>query len=102
MLGEVPSGSVFPSVAEHIGEAGPVQVRLGDASISSGGVMPTSSSTVGTMSMACAYWRRTPPPSVARRPAEARTMQGSATPPSCTSRFQRLKGVLPAMVQPHG
>ena len=32
----------------------------------------------------------------------ARTMHGSATPPSCTSRFQRLKGVLPAMVQPHG
>ena len=31
-----------------------------------------------------------------------RTMQGSATPPSCTSRFQRLKGVLPAMVHPQG
>ena len=30
------------------------------------------------------------------------TMHGSATPPSCTSRFQRLNGVLPAIVQPHG
>ena len=30
------------------------------------------------------------------------TMHGSATPPSCTSRFQRLNGVFPAMVQPHG
>ena len=37
-----------------------------------------------------------------RRSAGSRTMHGSATPPSCTSRFQRLKGVLPAMVQPHG
>ena len=34
--------------------------------------------------------------------AGQRTMQGSATPPSCTSRFQRRNGVLPAMVQPHG
>ena len=38
-----------------------------------------------------------------RRAAPASdTMHGSATPPSCTSRFQRLKGVLPAIVQPHG
>ena len=29
-------------------------------------------------------------------------MHGSATPPSWTSRFQRLKGVFPAIVQPHG
>ena len=35
-------------------------------------------------------------------PDGERTMQGSATPPSWTSRFQRLNGVLPAMVQPHG
>ena len=30
------------------------------------------------------------------------TIRGSATPPSCTSRFQRRNGVLPATVQPHG
>ena len=30
------------------------------------------------------------------------TMHGSATPPSCTSRFQRRNGVFPAIVQPHG
>ena len=42
------------------------------------------------------------PPERAARAAGRRTMQGSATPPSWTSRFQRLKGVFPAIVQPHG
>ena len=50
--------------------------------------------------MACANWRRTSP--LARRPAGHETMQGSAIPPWCTSRFQRRNGVLPAMVQPQG
>ena len=51
--------------------------------------------------MAWAYCRRTPP-APDRLDAGSRTMQGSATPPSWTSRFQRLNGVFPAMVQPHG
>jgi len=49
--------------------------------------------------MAWANWWRIPP--AGTRPGH-HTMHGSATPPSCTSRFQRRKGVLPAMVQPHG
>ena len=40
------------------------------------------------------------PPS--RDPRGQETMHGSATPPSCTSRFHRRNGVFPAMVQPHG
>ena len=62
--------------------------------------MPASSSTVGRMSTAWVNCRRTPPPDPSR--AGQLTMHGSATPPSWTSRFHRLNGVLPAMVQPHG
>ena len=36
------------------------------------------------------------------RPAGQCTMSGSATPPSCVSRFHRLSGVLPAHAQPQG
>ncbi len=51
--------------------------------------------------MAWANWRRMVPAASANRAGQL-TMQGSATPPSCTSRFQRRNGVLPAIVQPHG
>ncbi len=54
---------------------------------------------VGITSIACANWRRVPPLPVM---PGSETMHGSATPPSWTSRFQRLNGVLPAIVQPHG
>ena len=51
--------------------------------------------------MAWANWWRMPPAEAARRAGQW-TMQGSATPPSWTSRFHRLNGVFPAMVHPHG
>ncbi len=50
--------------------------------------------------MACTYWRRVDPPSAMR--AGQLTISGSHTPPSCVSRFQRLNGVFPATVHPHG
>ena len=47
--------------------------------IAAGGSMPSRSSTVGTMSMMCAYWVRTSP--LAVMPAGQWTMNGSLAPP---------------------
>ena len=51
--------------------------------------------------MAWTNWWRIPP-ALSDNRAGQEMMQGSATPPWWTSRFQRLNGVLPAMVQPQG
>ena len=94
MLRDVPAGFASPPASQQVGETGAVERCCSDASDVSGAPIPTSSRTVGRMSMAWANWRRTPP-SAGRSRRGHETMQGSATPPSCTSRFQRLKGVLP-------
>ncbi len=47
--------------------------------IAAGGSMPSTSSTVGTMSMMCAYCVRTSP--LAAMPWGQCTMNGSETPP---------------------
>ena len=47
--------------------------------IALGGSMPSRSSTVGTMSMMCAYWVRTSPLAVIRCGQD--TMNGSLAPP---------------------
>ena len=65
-----------------------------------GAPTPVTARTVGATSMAWVYWRLSSPRAVI--PAGQCTISGSATPPSCTSRFQRRNGVLPATVQPHG
>ena len=58
----------------------------------------STSSTVGTTSMACVNCVRTSPR--ARMPAGQCTTNGSAVPPRVVSRFQRMNGVLPANAQP--
>ena len=60
--------------------------------------MPSRSSTVGIRSMAWVNCGRISPR--AARPFGQLMINGSAMPPLKTLRFQRLKGVLPAMVQP--
>jgi hypothetical protein len=59
VLGDVPA--LPPGVIEGLGKAESLDWRLGDALDAGGGSMPSASSTVGTMSMACAYWVRTSP-----------------------------------------
>ena len=93
-------GASAPSGASRGAKLIPSMWVWGTYSMVSGRSMPASSSTVGRTSMAWVNWRRTSPPAPIRD--GQLTMQGSATPPSWTSRFHRLNGVLPAMVQPHG
>jgi hypothetical protein len=78
----------------------PSSGRCGTPATTSGIVVPATSSSVAATSIAWTYWCRTSPR--AENPAGQCAMSGSATPPSCTSRFHRRNGVLPATVQPHG
>ena len=66
-------------VVERLGEAHALYRRLRDAADRRRGSSPSRSSTVGTMSMMCAYWVRTSP--FALMPFGQCTMNGSDEPP---------------------
>ena len=83
---------------EGVGEAGPLDRRLGHAVDLVGASMPSASSTVGTTSVTWAYWPRTSP--LAAMPFGQWTTNASLMPPWCRYRFQRFSGVLPAQAQP--
>ena len=62
--------------------------------------MPSTEYRVGTMSIACTYWRRRPLPVIR---AGQETISGSAVPPSQFEyRFHSLNGVLNAHAQSVG
>ena len=65
-----------------------------------GGVTPSTSRIVGTMSIAWEYWSRISPRAFV--PAGQEMMQGSAVPPLNSYRFHILNGVLNAIAHPFG
>ena len=102
MLGHVPLRGRRPIGPQQVAEADAVDVRLGHVLDLVGCLDPHQFEHGGEDVDGVDELVADRPRRLAESLAGQEMMQGSATPPWWTSRFQRLKGVLPAMVQPHG
>ena len=101
MLRAVPVGLVLSSLPERIGEADAVEMGLDDP-LDLGGRMDADQLEHGREDIDRVGVVPADRTGVGAPTRGTRTMHGSATPPSWTSRFQRLKGVFPAIVHPQG